>query len=519
MKKLLLSLCLLPWAVFAQAPVPAPATAADVSAGTATYKFITPKSAADAGLTTVENAINIAAASNLSYRISATNNTAGNAATSTATTNLVGKAFVIHDGVVSGGYETIADAIDAAVAGDTVWVTPGIYAENDLAKDGINLKGDIGADIIYVQTTTNDAGMGIIDDRGKGPIRMQFDWPGRMIMITFTNILLTDTNDYFPIDFNPNTIAVLSHTNPSSQFLGHIGELAGGNYQQATLFLWNAQYGSNSVLKIDKMYDVFDGQYLDRLLYAAPGFEENFIYSAVQGWFVGASYDYFTLHCPYLKATGFYAWYWLEPVENTRTNDMYFYAGYTKGTIYGTSSNTFYRGWMTGGTLHQGVISCYGGGKWYFDIQKIEAGGGTAFATAKAYNNNISNGVNYVRSMKIESSVKFINVASSTSYFSVDDFNAIGDIENGITSTANGRVIPHYSVSGLTNISAAETSLLINIVPPMPGTNYTPLISFGFNPVAVHWVSDLNRSNFTLNFSAGVTTGGAVRWETKQNTQ
>lgn len=412
---------------------------------------------------------------------------------------------------------TISNAVWRASSGDTVFVRSGTYAENNLAKDGIILAGDVGADVVYIQNTTNEY-LGIIDDRGKGPVRMRFDWPGRMIFGTVTNVLLCDTNDLFPDSLNPSSIGAVVHTNPASQYVGNIGELSGLNYQNLQFFILYQSAGSNSSLKIDRMLDISGGAGLDQAPYADPG--NNFLAPSVNGWFVGNSYRYAELHCPYMWVTK-QSWYWLEQDTAAKTNDFYFYAGYTRGNMYGQAFTDKYKGWVIGGAELDGstynqAIGCYGGGKWYFDYQKIFNSGGGIINTEPA--SGISNGVVYIRAMKAESTSAFATINAGTAILQIDDWVGTG-FANGITNKSGTLVQPIYSVSGLTNITAAATSRVIQLPRPMPGTNYTVTFSHSFNPVAIPSVTSQNRSNFTISYSAGVTTGGNIYWQAKQNIQ
>lgn len=431
-------------------------------------------------------------------------------------------AIVYTNGASQGGFESIAKAIAQAPAGSTVHVGPGIYAENNLAKDGITLVGDRGADIVYVQTTTNDAGYGLFDDRGKGAIRMAFDWPGRMIMISVTNVLLDNTNDLFHLTFSPNQLGVITSTNPGTQYRGHIGEVSGMNYLNANLYLLAQTYQSNSILHIDRMVDLGLDTQMDLAPIADPG--NNMTGPNVWGWFCGKTFSFSELHCPYMAVTG-QSWYWLEPDATAKTNDFYFYAGYVRGNMYGVALTPLYRWWTTGieltGAGISGTIACYGGGKGYFDFQKIvnpgNTGGGVVYNAQAA--TGISNSSIYVRAMKMEGQTKFVDVSAGTTFLRVDEFLNTGAMLNGITNIAGSLVVPHYSVGGLTNVAAAASSLVVNVVPPMPGTNYTVSLTHKFNPVAIPSITVLNRSNFTITYSAGVTTGGGVLWHAKQNTQ
>jgi hypothetical protein len=66
-------------------------------------------------------------------------------------------------------FATITAAKAAAVAGDTIYVLPGVYQENNLLKPGVNYHFWTGASLAYTNTgVTLATGLGLFDDRGTG---------------------------------------------------------------------------------------------------------------------------------------------------------------------------------------------------------------------------------------------------------------------------------------------------------------------------------------------------------------
>jgi hypothetical protein len=408
----------------------------------------------------------------------------------------------------------ISNGVDAAVAGDTVKVATGVYHENNFQKDQINLQGDIGADVVYLQTTTNDAGKGLLDDRGAGAIRMRLDWPGRMILMSLTNVVaFAPPEELGILTYNPNTSGVIVTTNIGSQISGRIGELSGGNFLSSQFFILNQIRGSNQVLHIDRMVDVFRGQRLE-LYPAEPG--EITAEPSVNGWFVGDTVRYGELHCPYMDVTA-QSWYWLEPSNTAKTNDFYFYGGYIHGNMYGVTLTDKYKGWAKGieldGTTYSVAIGCYGGGVWYFDFDKIL--GQSILNTEPASGGTVTNSEVYVNSMKWQATGKFLDVKAGTCIVRVD--NWIGGTAPAITTAGNGLVIPHHSVSIRTNVSASATSLAIRLPTKMADTNYTPSVSFAFSSGTTNvWYSNLTPTNFVANF-APIVGGGQVHARAQLN--
>lgn len=83
-----------------------------------------------------------------------------------------------------GPYFTLAAAKAAAVSGDTIFVYPGTYEENDLLKDGVNWHFYAGAIVTWTEPFGDGDGYGIFDDRASGPVTCsvtgngQFIWRG-----------------------------------------------------------------------------------------------------------------------------------------------------------------------------------------------------------------------------------------------------------------------------------------------------------------------------------------------------
>lgn len=437
---------------------------------------------------------------------------------------ITGGVLVMHGGTTT-SYPSLTNAISAAVAGDTVWAMAGTYYGNCLLKQNVNIRGEPGAHIIYQQTTTNDAGFGIFDDRFSGATTNTIEWPGNITFLGLTNLAaFYDTvNDPETFEKNLGTRGAIVITNALTKITGRVGALGMGginsqSVERAGLFVENC---NSNLWRIDKIYDPYAG-----ITFEAP---PPSIFTASSSSTMAA---FFTadgsieLHCPEMYG-GVYSWHWKESV-GSHTNDVVIYPGTMVGTCYGTAHSLTTRGWVIGGKeltttmASVNALSVFGSGKWYFDFQKISTlSGVSVFDTAPDF--STSNAVTWIKAMKMSNGTAnsdFITATIGTTILDVMEFEDLGGAGvNGINTSGNGRIIPHYSVSGLTNISASASSLVVSIIPPMPGTNYTPQVTLGFNPVATMSVSTLTRSNFTINFSAGVTTGGNVFWEAKQNIQ
>lgn len=448
---------------------------------------------------------------------------AGSYAVGGWSTNIIYVAKNGSDSTGSGSYLkpflTLTNAKQQAVIGQTIHVAPGLYTnQNNLSKNGVNWHYEAGATNLYIQTTTNDAGWGIYDDRTvSGGCEMTLSGQGTFIWIGVSNVtaFYDQVSDDSTFNFNPNSVGCIVQTNSLSN-LSLEAKLVSGSgwtgYSPYTLWL---QRGLAKIV-VETVTNITRGAN----------------YSILSGLFSSTSTGVFTsignisLHCKTLEGEN-YAWFWSS--SGGTTNNTYIKADKIFGNLYGDvaqSPTNLSFGWVTADELDSsdshgvGVpISAYGSGRWYFDIKKIKAYTGRAVIDTVASGAS-TNAQVWVTAQKIESDTKFVDANCGEVWISCQDWKFTGSsLLNGITSTAGAVVYPQYGISIKTNIAAATSTLLVNLVPPMPGTNYSPRASFGFSGVTNHWFTSLNRSNVTLNIQTGGSAGGAVYIEAKQNVQ
>ena len=414
---------------------------------------------------------------------------------------------------------TLTNAKAIAVAGQTIHVAPGIYTnQNNLSKNGVNWHYEAGATNLYIQTTTNDAGWGIYDDRTvSGGCKMTVSGEGAFIWIGVSNVtaFYDQVEDDSTFNFNPNSLGCIVQTNSLSD-CSYKAKLVSGNgwtgYPAYSIYMLNGL----ASLDIDAVTNLTRGVNYTLLSLSTPSqasglLSANGTVSLYTKTFQGEPY----------------AWVWFPFAAST--NNTYIKANKIFGNLYGdaaqsTTNSAF--GWVTADELDAsdshgiGVpISCYGSGRWYFDIKKIKAYTGKAVVDTFA-NVGSTNVQVWVTAQKIESDTKFVEANCGEVWISCQDWKFTGgSLLNGITAVSGAIVYPQYSISIKTNIAAATATLLVNLVPPMPGTNYSPRASFGFSGVTNHWFTSLNRSNVTLNIQTGGSAGGAVFVEAKQNVQ
>jgi hypothetical protein len=416
-------------------------------------------------------------------------------------------------------YLTLTNAKQQAVAGQTIHVFPGLYTnQNNLAKNGVNWNYESGATNLYIQTTTNDAGWGIYDDRTvSGGCKMTLSGNGSFIFIGVSNIaaFYDDVEDPGIFSGNPNTVGVFVQTNAASfmNFTADFLSLAQFNNEgpvhQAYI------YRGSSNLKIKCSTNMLQG-----ITYTSG----SAVASSTSGGLFTSSANV-TLETDQWSGER-YAWLWSVPVgttNNVRLRGFKFY-----GPMYGDASQEADgRGWVTADELdctspHSGFgvpISAYGSGRWYFDVKKIKSASGK-YAIDTAAPGSSTNAQIWVTAQKIESDTGFVNALIGEVWVLSQEFKFTGSsLVNGLASGTYAVVKPQYSISLKTNIAASTATLLVNLAPPMPGTNYTPKASFGFSGVTNYWFTALNRSNVTLNIQTGGSAGGAVWIEAKQNVQ
>ncbi|MGC3958108.1 MAG: hypothetical protein QM813_09280 [Verrucomicrobiota bacterium] len=213
-----------------------------------------------------------------------------------------------------------------------------------------------------------------------------------------------------------------------------------------------------------------------------------------------------------------YAWKWVS-TGTTITNDVEIRSGFIKGTCYGAVESSETRGWLYASEIDAGyaadtsvgvAISCYGSGKWYWDVLKVKGKTGKTVIDTDV-NAGLSNVVAWVRSQKIEGDSTFVRAISGELYVAAQDWKFTGSgMAQGILTSGGGRVYPFYSIGGTTNISASASSIGIIFPKPLPSTNYSLTLNHSFNPVASYYVSARNRTNCTITYSTGVTTGGRI---------
>lgn len=128
--------------------------------------------------------------------------------------------FIVDSTAGEGRFTTIQAAINAATAGETVFIRPGTYTENITLKDGVNLTAftrDTNIVTISGTITMNAAGTVTISGitcQTNGATAVSFSSANNQ-SLTFTNCNLTSTNANLVTNSNTNASSLLTFTNCS----------------------------------------------------------------------------------------------------------------------------------------------------------------------------------------------------------------------------------------------------------------------------------------------------------------
>lgn len=425
------------------------------------------------------------------------------------------------DGSVTGGHDSITNALRVANPGDTVHVGPGTYHENNLWKPGVNITADPGANLVYVQESVTDPGWGIFDDRLNGPGTNWIRWPGKITMITFTNMAKSPVDGTFA--FIENIGGAVCFTNPASEFhieIGHleygqISQSQGANFGGAVALIRNQPA---STLNINRLTDVFvDETFSDG--------EHSFNSIAS-----GIVWDATTVHVNirWMERFRQYGAWGIEQFPGSATNDFYYTGDLIESKVYSDGHSVNNRTWWNvlemrgkGPSNTGGVLAFYGAGKHYVTTMKVDASGfgsgegstiGFDLGPGGSGTNNLQVWANV---QKITAYSDYVNITTNRLFLTCMQWEDVGPADSDkltVNPSPGGAFFPTFAVSGKTNISASGSSLVVNLLNPMPDTNYVVTLSHAFNPVAIPSITAHTRSNFTISYSTGVTTGGDIFW-------
>lgn len=378
------------------------------------------------------------------------------ATTTLALSNFTGNTlFVSKSGNDSTGargslntYLTIGAAVAAAQAGDVVHVYPGVYAENNLLKVGVNYFGEPGADIVYLQVTTNDAGFGIFDDRPIGPTTNVITWNGLLQFTGLTNVDLNTT---------ALTIGNIVQTNFTS-FITLNGNrilITGGGAGQELAAL--SFYGGKWAVMANEISDPFFQQKINTSNHITHGAKTANSKTDAIVWQYGTG----SVAVRNLIQVNNYGMWGNEVAFATQgqtNSEMYFNFEKMLSTIYIDCGSTNYKSWIIGKDLelptnstaiqNGSALKYFGGGKHYVSLQKLGdvdntqpiVAGTSALALVSDSAMPASNQMVWADIQKISASNCWVSVFSGNLWLNVKQFEDLGTVSNGIYTTSNATV-------------------------------------------------------------------------------
>lgn len=355
---------------------------------------------------------------------------------------------------------TISNAVKLSLAGDLVWVRPGLYAEHNLLKPGVNYHGDLGANIQYKQTGTNEDVRGIFDDSAIGSTTNYIDWRGSLELDGLTNtVVVSNYWGAFPANAGtvfPNNSAVgslgygaITLTNANSRVIANIAAISVGNLMSGatpTAISLNNQNGS--IINVGTISNSLSGVAQTVLNY--DGFGDNFTFNnlTILGvyWFLGEAH----INCTVNSADNNAIWC-DEPAAETSPNNFYYTGDVITSKIYTTLKTYNAVLWLDvkyindldgPGSQASGIaVDFFGGGKVYLNSDKITSTHSGSYCIEFVPNSGVSNTLAWITAQKVEaaSGATWLNQQDGTLFASVSHFSDGGGAgANGLTVAGNG---------------------------------------------------------------------------------
>jgi hypothetical protein len=430
------------------------------------------------------------------------------------------KVHLTRNGFLTNSFSTIGAAVAVALPGDLIEVFPGTYTEHHLLKTNVHYFGHPGADIFYNQST-NDNVYGIFDDRHLlGGTTNTIVWNGTIFYLGSTN----GHAEYGVYSGNEGSRGAFVTTNPATVI----------NIKVSRVIVRDiAQFQSVAAFSIlnCRRADI-DCDFVGSPNFSADGtamtvtvVDDPFVTSAVNEFAMGLWWEQGTTFARigHIQVNNYSVW--PEGRDGEGASELWFTGDLLESKIYvNAGTNTGYKSWFTVKEVRSLLspgLTIYGGGLHYFNILKLSSGTGQPMIDASSQaGGTASSGKYWITLQKGTSDTKIIASTATNHAYDITsmqfDYTGTGE---GITLAGTSHVYPEHAVSGRTNIAAAASSIVVQLPRAMISTNYTPSVTLGFDPVATMRVSAVTRTNFTVTFSTGVTTGGNVFWNARLNAQ
>lgn len=263
---------------------------------------------------------------------------------------------------------TLAAAKAAATAGDTIFVAPGTYAENNLLKDGVNWHFDAGA-IVSFTDPGSGTGYGIFDDRASGAATCKITGDG---VFLWSGGIIGDTSNF---DFrgNVNCLGTIVVTSPDTSIQLECAEIGGTSYDfnsrnQAIVYVLKCLFFD---LKVKRIYDPVQD--------TPQSFEAEDvpfdILSGLAGIFWGAGEMH--VQCDELIVLGHIYGVWCGEANIGYASSFWYTGNLIKGgKVYISGLSASWRTWFNVKWIDGGTYDAYnvlGGGKHYLTAQKLSS--------------------------------------------------------------------------------------------------------------------------------------------------
>lgn len=319
----------------------------------------------------------------------------------------------------------ITNAVAAAQPGDLVYVRAGLYPEHEILKPGVNYHGDPGANIQYIQTTTNEDGHGIFDDFA-GASTNCIDWQGTLEYDGLTNIVVM--SNYWAAFPNaaqnfiyPNAAGIggsllfspVAVTNPATRLIGHVTRLRVGNMMSngggvGALFF----NGNNCHLDVSLIENAFlnDPGYT---ITDYDGFGDDWTFGATGVFGVYWAFGNLYMHVDDNEGNLNAIWCDEPPPRATSENDFYYDGDIIDSSIYTTAVSYNEVGWfnikrakagLAGSPANANELEFFGSGKWYLNLQKVDTAKNTASTVFMTPANGTSNALVWIDAEKFTAS-------------------------------------------------------------------------------------------------------------------
>jgi hypothetical protein len=280
-------------------------------------------------------------------------------------------------------FATITAAKAAAVAGDTIFVLPGVYQEHNLLKPLVNYDFAVGVKLQWLCSTNTKAdAYGLFDERGSGPTTNRISGTADCYFSCGTNY-----DAGVPSTGNTNCVGgVLTVTNDNTRIDAEFHDVGGDAFEDSDGLTIDGQpvvvaifYIARTARTDIRVHDM-----------ACPLRDWTTAQSVIQNgtglyWQKGETYFTAEHIGPWTPQT--YAIWPNDLSTDQHTDNLWVRAGQCEGYIYASINSTNVRCWysfdelkVTNNVTGMSVI----GGKQYVRAMKISSSAGVAFSSSLA---------------------------------------------------------------------------------------------------------------------------------------